>query len=161
MGRIAKILDFTRVVINGLSVGSCRIDAGTEIKETPVFQPSGIDGAPLENDFTATVSTAATGGEAIVGFADNITGEAQPGEARIYARNSSGAVVCSVFLKNTGEITIQGSGDININGVAISATGDIETLGSIKGLGITDTATNVTLNTHNHPDDGAPPTPGS
>lgn len=153
MGRIARVIEFSRAALGSVKAGRVRFDAGTEVKVAPVYAPSGLDSAPLPNDYAATVSTPSTGGEVVVGFADSVEGVAQPGEARIYARDGSGGVVCSVYLKSNG--------DVVINGLTIGSDGSITTAGTIQAAGITDTVTTVTLNTHSHSALGAAPTPGT
>lgn len=61
----------------------------------------------------------------------------------------------------SGSFQLAAGGDFLVNGVTIDTSGNISTGGSIEGQGVTDTTTNVTLGTHNHPANGAPPTPGS
>jgi len=82
-----------------------------------------------------------TGKESIVGYADTINEpKALAGDKRIYARDSSGAVVVEVWLKNTGEAEISnanGSVFLRPDGGTIittpESTFDAKADGSIKG----------------------------
>lgn len=91
------------------------------------FTAAGDDSHPLPGDYCALSSASGTGRQTAVGYMDKVNPpKAAPGEKRIYARDESGAVVCEMWLKNSGEINIstESSGaDVVINGVRIPADG--------------------------------------
>jgi hypothetical protein len=69
-------------------------------------------------------------------YQDDVTREAAEGEKRLYAVNSSGEVVSSVWLKNTGEITVSGSvcnvtvaGICNLNASTVNVNAEKTNLG--------------------------------
>lgn len=171
MGLIARIVNML-----GPGKGSAsewrrqyRVDPGGGAAVTASqFAPAGDDSAPLKSDKLLLVEVPKSGVFCIVGYADTInTPEALAGERKLYARNAGGTIMCSLWLKADGSVHIEGAGSIVmeaggnvvINGVTISPSGDISAPGSIEGLGITDTTNNVTLGTHNH--GGDPPVPGT
>lgn len=59
----------------------------------------------------------------------------------------------------SGGVQVAAGGEVTINGVAFSTSGDMTAPGSVKGQGVTDTTNNVTLGTHNH--GGSAPVPGT
>lgn len=91
------------------------------------FSAPGDDSQPLPGDYCALSGATGTGRQTAVGYRDaKNPGVAEPGEKRIYARSASGAIVCEVWLKNTGEISISSvasGADVLINGVRIPADG--------------------------------------
>jgi hypothetical protein len=82
-----------------------------------------------------------TGVEVAVGYNDPLnTPKALPGDKRIYARDSSGAVIVELWLGNDGSaalfnslghILLAANGNINLNGVIIAPNGDITGLNSL------------------------------
>lgn len=141
------------------------------------FSPAGEDANPLPTDIPLIVPTPQSGRGQVAGFIDPLNEpEAQPGEKKVYGRNLSGEIVNWVLLKNDGSLEVQNAnghinmapdGSINLNGVIITAAGQIiapstiEAAGGIMGLTIASTTGDITLHTHTHPDNGDPPTPGS
>jgi len=119
------------------------------------FGPSGDDSPPLPGDYAVLSNATGTGRQSAVGYRDaKNAGQAAPGEKRVYARDSSGAVIAQIWATGAGEVsvfnnngafTLEPSGDVVINGVRISKTGVI-TLPN-----------GVVLNTHYHsqPNDSA------
>ena len=100
------------------------------------FQDANQDSIPLPGDYLVTVSVPRTGGEVVVGFVDiKQEQKSKQGEYRVYARNDDGLEVVQSHLKNDGSVivsnengfyTLESNGDVNINGVVISATGAVE-----------------------------------
>lgn len=123
MGLIARILSFVRVVRNGAQVSDVKSDPGGGPNFTAEhFAPPGDDSHPLTTDYVYAAKTPQSGKYAAVGYVDPLNApKAQEGEKRIYARDSSGAVVIEVWLKNDGAATI-----VNENGsVTLNADGSI------------------------------------
>lgn len=114
--------------------------------------PVGDDSHPLPGDYAAISDAAGTGRQSTVGYYDPVNEpKTQPGEKRIYARDSSGATIVDIWLKNTGELvitngagtfTLEPGGEFNINGARITKGGDFIT------------AAGVSLDNHTH-DQGA------
>lgn len=63
------------------------------------------------------------------------------------------------MLNGSGGVRVAAGGEVTINGVTFSTSGAIDAPSTIKGQGVTDTTTDVTLGTHNH--GGPPPEPGT
>lgn len=122
MGFIAKILSTARDRF--LSVKS---DTGGGVNLTgPILGPPGDDSTPLPGDRAILVPVQGSGAIVCVGTADTKNqGETAPGEKRIYSRNSAGEIVAAVHMKADGSIGISAAGEIDLNGIKISATGSI------------------------------------
>lgn len=154
MGWVGRLLSFVRVQRNGANVSDVEVDTGGGATVTAEhFQPAGDDAFPLTTDYPTGHDVQQTGRRAVVGYVDPInTPKAAEGEKRIYARDAdSGVEVAEVWLKADGTITagndngsvtvspngsIAGSnnngnfeleigGDFVVNGVTISANGDV------------------------------------
>ena len=112
MGSIARVLSFERVIRSGVEVSIVKInpDGGANITGVH-FADTGDDAHPLPSDYVATSSIRGAGQEAVVGYADPLNeGKSEPGEKRIYGRDSSGAFVNEVWLKADGSILIENAG---------------------------------------------------
>lgn len=137
MGRVGKLLSFSRVERNGAKTSDVKIDPGGGPNITPEhFAPPGDDSFPLSSDYVVTTEIEGTGNEAVVGYVDPLNDPvALKGDKRIYGRNSaSGATVNQAWLKSDGSILIsnangslelQANGDFLINGVTITAAGKV------------------------------------
>ncbi len=147
------------------------------------FGTPGDDSAPLDSDVPILVPLKRSGSGAIVGYVDpKNTPSVGKGERKLYARQASGALIGWVWLHDDGSIEtandngsvfLNADGTVTINGLVIdtdgnvttpgtiNADGAIETASTLKGAGVTDTLQNVTVGTHVHPSNGAPPTPGT
>ena len=80
-----------------------------------LFAPSGDDSPPLPDDLAVLVYNNRTGGLAYLGAIDQANApEAQPGERRIYARDSSGAIVSTLWLKGDGTLELNGAADFAV-----------------------------------------------
>jgi len=73
----------------------------------------------------------------------------------------------NTHYKNNGDVELQTESkaivtapNIEFNG-NLKVNGNIEATGTVKGAGVTDTITDVTLNSHTTPAFGVPPTPGT
>lgn len=122
-GLIGRVLSFVRVERNGAQTSDVKVNPGGGPNVTAEhFAPPGDDSHPLPTDYAYTAPTPQRGRQVAVGYVDPLnTPQAQPGEKRIYARDSGGAVVVEVWLKNDGEATI-----FNANGeVTLGADGSI------------------------------------
>lgn len=134
MGVVGKLLSFVRATRRGAKVSDSKVDpGGGQVLTGEHFGPSGDDSHPLPGDY-AHVIKLKSGQVVTVGYVDpKNTQKAQPGEKRIYSRDSGGEVA-EVTLKADGSILGQnGSGSFNltaagdfvINGVRITANGEV------------------------------------
>ena len=115
------------------------------------FTAPGDDSRPLPGDYASLSDAAGTGNQTATGYHDpKNPPKAEPGEKRIYARDSTGAVVAEMWLKASGDIlisngpgvfTMLADGSVNINGLVISPDGEIT---NKKGISLSD---------HKHPQD--------
>ncbi len=165
MGRLAKILSFVRVSKNGKNYSDVKVDTGGDANVTAQhFSPPGDDSHPLKDDCAAIINDMGTGRKNSIGYIDTKNQpKAGEGEKRIYARDSSGVSIAEIWVKNTGEITIENSsasmtlkpngsikgdngsgsfelapsGDFLVNNVTIKPNGDITTPGNITAVNIT------------------------
>ena len=152
MGRIAKILSFTRLTRNGAKVSDVKVDAGGGANVTAEhFSPAGDDSQPLTTDYSFVEPTERNGGAVVVDYLDPLNEpKAQPGDKRIYARDpDTGAAVVELWLKNDGSMIasnalgslgLLANGNIVLNGVIIDPSGNI------SGVETLDVATSLTLN---------------
>lgn len=169
MGRAVNVLSVTRANRNGMPITDIKCDPGGGANVTAEHaQPAGDDSHPLPNDYAAISGASGTGRQTAVGYFDPLNApKAQPGEKRIYARDTAGALVVEVWLQNDGScvvtngagtLLLQPDGEFNINGARITTSGDVIT------------AAGVSLDNHTHTqgaDSGGnsqvatnPPTPG-
>ena len=149
MGRAVAVLSATRANRNGMTVTDIKCDPGGGANVTAEHaQPAGDDSHPLPTDYAAVSSAAGTGRQTAVGYFDTAnTPKTQPGEKRIYARDTAGALVVEVWLQNDGScvvtngagtLLLQPDGEFNINGARITTDGDVIT------------AAGVSLDNHTH-----------
>lgn len=153
MGLISRLLSFVRTQRNNAQISDVKLDPGGGANITAEhFAPPGDDSHPLPNDYVYSASTPQRGRFAAIGYIDTLNApKAAAGEKRIYARNSSGAPVVEVWLKNDGTATVvnsagqvtlspagsilgsngagsfelQAGGDFVVNGVTIAASGAV------------------------------------
>ena len=169
MGRIAKILSFTRRVVNGIFFSDVKMnpDGGSNITGEH-FADSGNDSPPLPDDTAVTVGIQRNGGQVPVGYIDTKNaGVAVPGEARIYGRDNAGIKINEIYLKADGsilianffsgsEIELKADGAVLItNGFGsfeLKLDGTIDMNGAtVTLLGDVITALGRSLDTHVHP----------
>lgn len=158
MSRFAVVLRVERVTDEGHGLDVVCDPGGGNNVTAPHCATPGDDSAPLDGDFVQLVESGGTGAESAVGYADvDNAGKASPGEKRIYARDSSGAVVVDLWLKNDGSLVIDNGsghvvlevgGDVVINGVVISAAGAISAPGEVTAKA---NSTPISLTAHTHP----------
>lgn len=138
MGWIAKVISFAREVRRqSANVNVVRGDPGAGANATMEhFSASGDDSPPLAGDYVAGLPLQRSGGLAAVGVADpRNAGVAEPGEKRIYARDTSGAVVAEIYIEADGTITLSnaaGSLILDVSG-NLTATGTITAADFIAG----------------------------
>ncbi len=153
MGRIGKLLSFVRAVRNSAQVSDVKLDpGGGPVITAEHFSAPGDDSHPLAGDYVRVGQVPQSGRAAVTGYVDPATEpKAQPGEKRIYARDTDGAEVAEVWLKNDSTVTavnsngsvtlspdgsilgqnssgsfeLQASGDFVVNGVTIAADGSV------------------------------------
>jgi hypothetical protein len=166
---LGRVLSFIRSIRNGAKLSDVKVDPGGGPNVTAEhFSAPGDDAYPLPGDYVVSVAIQRSGGSAIVGYLDPKNDQrAGAGEKRIYARDSEGASIVEMWLKNTGEavlsnsngsITLSPNGNIDIVGAAISITGSSITImgatnvngATISTGGEVTTASSVALGTHSH-----------
>ncbi len=166
MGRIARVIDFARKLVNDSNQDEVKVQTGggITIDVTHTSSP-GDDSSPLLTDYAIIVPTQRTGQWALVGYVDpRNAGIAQRGDKRIFSRAPvTSESRAQVWLKNSGDIvisndsgafTLLANGDVNINGFVIDAAGNAASPGSISADSIV--ADGKELAGHLHPA-GEPP----
>lgn len=154
MGLITKVLSVVDVVRNGLTLSDIKGDPGAGANQTSEhYGPAGDDSKPLPGDYYISEKIPGSGRGVAVGYLDPTNApESGPGEKRLYSRDSGGAVVAEVWLKNDGTITAEndsvaaelkpdGSAIID-NGIGsheIAADGTVTTTSGIGSLTMTPT----------------------
>jgi len=116
-------------ITRALSVIGDRIKAladASDINEMEHLQPLGDDSKPLSQDDGWSDRTNQSGGDVYFGAFDYENKIAEPGEKRMYARNSEGNPVNQVYLKKDGTIIIANdsySKTINPDGSFVETNG--------------------------------------
>jgi hypothetical protein len=122
MNEIAVIRKVEREERNGVTNTDINVDPGGGANVTiEQMHPSGTDSRPLPGDYVAGISIKSTGRKIAIGFIDpSNTPKTNPGEHRIYSRDTSGTPVTEIWLKNDGSININNdNGFINITPAGI------------------------------------------
>jgi len=106
---IAKILSMSTNSEGGEHIVDCKVDpGGGNIKTIPLFATPGIDARPRPGDYAALVSHPGDSHASVVATADPdnecVAGD---GEARLYARDGSGATIAWVYVKSDGSIRVE------------------------------------------------------
>lgn len=164
MGFVADVLDFVRVALDGgVHISETKADPGDGDNVTAAhFGAPGDDAHPLPGDQAVLVRVPGSGTVVAVGYLDTAReGEAQPGERRIYSRDSDGAIQATLWLKADGSVDIDAPNGMTINGVHIDADGNLTAPGEITAM---EGPAQVSVSTHDHPSGTGPtgsPTPGS
>lgn len=164
MGRIGVILAIMKQVIRGANVTIIKTQiGGGEVVTAPLLTVAGDDSPPLPGDDVIIVELPSRGTYIAVGSIDHDNEQAAGnGERRIYARDSSGARVAQIWIKSSGEVTVENnngsvlleaSGDVVANGATIDTSGNIDTAGDVTCGNII--CTEATINgiaftTHTH-----------
>lgn len=174
MGRVASFLSWALNTNSSEQPPEVKGDPGGEATFTAEhFAPPGIDSQPVDGDFFATHSGPGTGDEIVSGYHDpkEANRKAGAGETRTYARDSEGTVVCEVWCKADGTISIasiKSGSTIDLNGFVIDQDGNTSTPGTMTSDGEITTNANplgsVGLSTHDHNSamgPTSPPTPGT
>lgn len=151
MGFLAKILES----IKKSGVLNVRADTGGGSSLTsPLYGAPGDDSNPLPGDTVVILRTAGNGSTVCVGAVDteNDT-KADPGERRIYSRTAQGTTAAVIYLKNNG--------DIDMNGLIIGADGSI-TLPPLASIRVGPLQVDLVTHTHATPSGpSGPPIPGA
>lgn len=119
MGRIARVIENIANRVN-MNLG------GFFNNECDNVQPSGDDSRPLPKDDGYSQQWGSAGRFVVLGYFDYDNKIAQPGEKRIYGRDSSGNVTSHVYLMNDGTIKIENdsvSYTLNPDGSTIETNG--------------------------------------
>lgn len=106
MGLIGRILSFVRAQRNGAQISDVKTDPGGGPNVTAEhFAPAGDDAHPLPGDYVYGAPSPQRGRYAAVGYVDPANqSKAQPGEKRIYSRDSGGAQKAETWLKADGTV---------------------------------------------------------
>jgi phage baseplate assembly protein gpV len=166
---LGKLLSFIKSTRNGAKLSEVKLDPGGGPNVTAEhFSAPGDDAHPLPGDYVVHVAIQRSGGSAVVGYLDtNNDQKAAAGEKRIYARDSDGASIVELWLKNdgtavleneNGSVTLAPNGDITLDGAAITINGSsitVNGLTTINGAIISEageisTASGIDLDTHIH-----------
>jgi hypothetical protein len=126
MGRIAFVVSFERNNEDGENIADVKVDVGGgDVLLVEHFTPPGYDGVPLDGDYVATTSFPGGGEEVAVAYVDaDNEPVAGAGEVRLYARDSTAAVVAHVYVKadgsieisnDSGTMTLGADGKFNVN----------------------------------------------
>ena len=169
MGLIALVQKVIRTERHEAKITDIQVDPGggaSFVGEN--YGAPGDDYTPLLTDYAATMGVAGSGRSVIVGYLDPKNADiTEPGERRIYSRNSEGVIQAEFWLKSDGSVIVTNEGGsltLESNG-NVTVTGNLSVTGSVTGAGVTDSIGNVTLGTHNHPTaptgPPSPPTPGT
>jgi len=129
VGWLRRVLGYERTERRGAKVADVEADAGGgDVVTAEHYQPAGDDAQPLPDDYAVTVPGAGSGREVAVAFLDPVnTGEAAPGERRIYARDSEGAPVAWVHLRADGSATVENDS----GALVLTPAGDVEVSGDL------------------------------
>jgi hypothetical protein len=165
VGRVAEVIDSTRVEDEGAKLTEVTIDGGGGNNFTAQLSlPPGEDSLPLDGDYAfIDESDDATETYAAGFFDPKLEPKAEKGEKRLFARSALGVVVGEVFFKRDGTVTIKNQGGT----WEMAPNGDVTLSGNLKVLGeVTAKAESapVNLSTHLHPTGVGPtsaPTPGT
>lgn len=160
MGFLTVLKAFVRRMRDGARVSEAQIDLGGGDIRTGIHVSSpGEDSYPLDSDQAVAVPYVKTGQFLIVGYLDTVTEPtAEPGEKRLFSRDSQGAIAAEVTLANDGTVTLsnsngsivlQSGGNVILNGVSIDSSGNISTPGSISA-DVEVSAATIDLTTHVH-----------
>ncbi len=174
MGRIAKILSFAKRKVVADPGGGANVTASH-------FSSPGDDSQPLQGDLCFVPKSPKSGGGVSAGYYDTTNkSKAGPGDKRIYARDSNGAVVVEIWLKSdgsceilndtasvilapdgglkadngSGSFELQPSGVFVVNGVTIDTAGNITTPATVAaatlGASTSLTVAGTEMAGHNH-----------
>lgn len=136
MGWVGVIKEFTRIVRGTANTSDVKVDrGGGDIRTPQHFGAPGDDAVPLPGDYVAAVAQTGSGRDSVVGYIDPKNEQkSEPGDRRIYARNSDGDSVVECWLKNdgtailsndAGSIELLANGNINLNSVIIKPDGAV------------------------------------
>lgn len=150
---IGTVLQWISRTVNGERVRECMLDPGTGANSTAqVMLPPGVDAEGLPGDYVASVEIG--GGKAAVAWHDpKIQPIAGPGEIAFFSRSAPGVRMALIHLKANGSIML--------NGVEITALGEIKAPLEVSAM---NSAVPVKLSTHLHPTGmgpSGPPTAGT
>jgi hypothetical protein len=149
MGRIVIIKNFARALREGGErVSDVIVDPGGGANITVQhYADPGDDSHPVMSDRGVIVGTPGKGRARIVGYADLInTPKALVGDKRIYSRDSNGASIAEIWLKNDGSIVVSNTnGNFELkNDGSIDINGDVVITGNLSVAG-------KDFITHTHP----------
>lgn len=101
---ISRVKEATKEAIKVLRFGK------DDVQTADQYLPFGIDSKPVKETPAIWLKTSDKGEPVIIGYYGN-SDQTNPGEARIYATDSSGTEVFSMLFKNDGTVEFGGSDD--------------------------------------------------
>jgi hypothetical protein len=106
MALVGELTEWLRGQDDDAEIAEGRFDLGGGDMVTAIdYQPSGHDSQPVPGDFGILVPASESGSYVIAGWVDpSNAGFAKAGEARLYARDSDGAVVAELHVTADGEV---------------------------------------------------------
>lgn len=129
MGFIGRVVQFTRIVKNGVLVSFTTVNPGNGQPNITAehVAPPGDDSHPLPSDYVKVSADSGTGRKTVVGYYDpQNEAVAAVGEKRLYSRNADGEIQAEVWLNNDGTI----SGTNSEGGFTYSPSGTFEVTNS-------------------------------
>ena len=111
MGRLAIVLDVEVTERDGEKFYDIKVNPGPLDNVTAEnLAPAGDDSPPLAGDYALLVESSGEGREVVAGYADTKNAKKSArGDKRVYARDSDGAQIAEVWIKNDGTIIISNS----------------------------------------------------
>ena len=127
MGRIGVILEVGNDTEGGEDIARVKVDlGGNDVRWAPLYGPPGNASKPVAGDYVALVGHPGGSGVTAVAFAaGDIETQSENGEQYIEGRDSDGAPVSVIHMKNDGTIRMENdngyielapNGQVNING---------------------------------------------
>jgi hypothetical protein len=101
MGRIGRWIS-TKIQTYIIGIIESRINEKIQVM---LYGPSGDDSPPIKDDRILIISIDGTGKHAVSGVLSKSQG-ANPGEKKLYSRDSTGTVKAIIYIKNDGTIEL-------------------------------------------------------
>jgi len=110
MGRIGKWLS-SKIGTYIIGILESRLN---ERIQSPLYGPSGDDSPPIADDRVLLIKVDGTGKYVITGVICKSQG-AEPGEKKLYSRDSNGDIQGYIYIKSDGTIEINGNADFAVS----------------------------------------------
>ena len=163
MGLIAVVKNVLKATRQA-AVHDVEVDlGGNELATAEAFAPTGEDSVPLVGDLAYVAGRSGQGRGVLLGHIDPDNEQlAEEGERRMYSRSSDRRRVAQVWVKNTGEVTVENDngyftlrpdGTVDANTATIDPQGNITSPGTVKAQkfeGPSAVIGGKEINNHNH-----------